>query len=122
MAPLPDNLKVNFENFKVLSAKLENSELKALADNLSQEMSVWFQKSADIMKEKDNQIEELTGNNELLTESLGDLLDKEINDTPKQQIKEEVKTLKNDDDQMTYYSFPKKEDVLIFQKRNKRFF
>jgi len=35
---------------------------------------------------------------------------------------EEVKTLKNDDDQMTYYSFPKKEDVLIFQKRNKRFF
>ena len=34
----------------------------------------------------------------------------------------DVQTLKNNDSEMTYYSFPKKEDVAIFQKRNKRFF
>jgi methionyl-tRNA formyltransferase len=34
----------------------------------------------------------------------------------------DVETLKNNDSDMTYYSFPKKEDVVIFKKRNKRFF
>ena len=33
-----------------------------------------------------------------------------------------VQTFKNSDAEMTYYSFPKKEDVEIFQKRNKKFF
>ena len=33
-----------------------------------------------------------------------------------------VHTFKNSDSEMTYYSFPKKEDVEIFQKRNKKFF
>ena len=34
----------------------------------------------------------------------------------------DVQTLKNDDDQMTYYSFPTREDVLVFKNNNKRFF
>jgi len=34
----------------------------------------------------------------------------------------DVQTLKNNDSEMTYYSFPKKEDVAIFKTRNKRFF
>tara|TARA_B100001778_G_scaffold329970_1_gene331763 strand:- start:101 stop:865 length:765 start_codon:yes stop_codon:yes gene_type:complete len=33
-----------------------------------------------------------------------------------------IRTLKNNDAEMTYYSFPKKEDVAIFKNRNKRFF
>jgi len=36
--------------------------------------------------------------------------------------KGDVQTIKNDDSEMTYYSFPKKEDVEIFQKMNKKFF
>ena len=36
--------------------------------------------------------------------------------------KGDVKTLKNTHSEMTYYSFPNKEDVAIFQKINKRFF
>ena len=34
----------------------------------------------------------------------------------------DVQTLKNDDDQMTYYSFPRREDVEVFKNNNKRFF
>ena len=34
----------------------------------------------------------------------------------------DVQTIKNDDSEMTYYSFPKKEDVAIFEKMNKKFF
>lgn len=34
----------------------------------------------------------------------------------------DVKTLKNNDSEMTYYSFPQKSDVSIFKKKNKRFF
>ena len=33
-----------------------------------------------------------------------------------------IRTINNNDAEMTYYSFPKKEDVAIFKKRNKRFF
>jgi methionyl-tRNA formyltransferase len=33
-----------------------------------------------------------------------------------------IKTLNNSDSEMTYYSFPTKEDVAIFQKKNKKFF
>lgn len=33
-----------------------------------------------------------------------------------------IRTIKNNDAEMTYYSFPRKEDVAIFKKRNKRFF
>jgi methionyl-tRNA formyltransferase len=33
-----------------------------------------------------------------------------------------VQTLDNNDSEMTYYSFPSKEDVAIFKKRNKKFF
>ena len=33
-----------------------------------------------------------------------------------------VQTLKNNDSEMTYYSFPQKEDVVVFKARNKRFF
>ena len=33
-----------------------------------------------------------------------------------------VQTLNNNDSEMTYYSFPSKEDVAIFKKRNKKFF
>ena len=34
----------------------------------------------------------------------------------------DVQTLKNNDSEMTYYSFPKREDVEIFKNRNKKFF
>ena len=34
----------------------------------------------------------------------------------------DVQTIKNDDSEMSYYSFPKKEDVVIFEKMNKKFF
>ena len=33
-----------------------------------------------------------------------------------------LKTLKNNDSDMTYYSFPKRDDVAIFKNKNKRFF
>ena len=36
--------------------------------------------------------------------------------------KNKVKIIKNNDAEMTYYSFPTRDDVLIFKKLGKRFF
>ena len=36
--------------------------------------------------------------------------------------KNKVKLIPNDSTKMTYYSFPTKEDVIDFNKNNKRFF